>query len=266
MTTDENALAQLQEALEEARLDVERLGDTLNVSRGSGAMEAKANVDPVDFLNEIGELDDRQRRRRIAGWVSGVQHVLLEPGDSDADQWDFTESAGSLAMALQVDSFVDGCRAAAGSPAWSQPFDEDIVYVFLLELDMGIRVLTDAQFERWSATRDRVVAGARSMLFHKAQPVSPNRLEDYSGVEQLRVGDGYDAARALVLEDLMFGEFDDGSRVAVPTPDELYFVREGTAENVDRLREATRSRYDEADYPLSDAIYRYERGEPVRAD
>jgi len=260
----ENLEQTLEESLREERLEVETVGGTLNLSRGSGAMEAKANVDPRPFLEEIDGLEKPDRRRRLAGYVRGIRHVLLEPADSDADQWAFKTAAGTLAMSLEVDSFVDGVEAAAGSPAWFDELDRDLVYVYLLELDMGMRIVTRDQFDRWEASRDRVVEGARSMLYHKAQTESPVELSDHPAVEQLRVGDGFDAARCLVLDDLLWGELDASSRLAMPTPDDLYFVREGTDEHVEALRRATRTRFERADYPLSQAIFRFERGEPVR--
>ena len=264
MTTADDARDRLKEALADERLEVDEIGETLNLSRGSGAMEAKVNLDPEPFLTDLEGRDARDRRRRIAGWVRGVKHVLLEPGRSEADEWDFQTAAGSLVMSLEVESFVDGCRAATGSPAFHERLDEDLVYVYLLELDMGVRVVTEQQFDAWSASPDRVLEGARSMLYHKAQTQDPTALEDYPGVEQLRVGDGYDAARCRVLDDLMWGEFDATTRLSMPTPDDLYFVRDGTEAHVADLERATRERFEAATYPLSDALFRFERGKPVR--
>ncbi|MFB6350413.1 MAG: hypothetical protein ABEN55_09785 [Bradymonadaceae bacterium] len=254
----------LEELLRQERLEVDAVGGMLNLSRGSGSMEAKVNLDPQPFLTKLADLDERARRRRLAGYVRGIRHALLEPGDSNADHWEFTTAAGNLAMSLEVDSFVDGVEAAAGSPAWFDELDDDLVYVYLLELDMGMRVVTRDQFERWSASRDRVVEGARSMLYHKAQGESPTELEGVERVEQLRVGDGFDAARCLVLDDLFWGELDDSSRLAMPTPDDLYFVRDGTDAHVDALRRAAHQRFEEAQYPLSNALFRFERGKPLR--
>lgn len=264
MTNADQLQTRLEEALRDERLEVEAIGETLNLRRGSGKMAAKVNLDPQPFLSELQGCEPATRRRRLAGYVRGVRHVMLEPGDSEADQWDFTTAAGTLAMSLEVESFVDGCEAAAGSPAWSDDLDEDLVFVYLLELDMGMRAVTRDQFERWDASPDRVVEGARSMLYHKAHNHSPTPLDDYAGVEQLSVGDGFDAARCLVLDDLMWGDLDDSSRLAMPTPDDLYFVRDGTDQQVDALRRATRERYEEATYPLSNAMFRFERGQPVR--
>lgn len=256
------SIERVERRLEGARLDVERAGDTLNIRRGSGSNASKVNVDPVPFV----ESDDANSERGLAGYVSGIKHVLLEPPESDASDWSFTRAAGRLAAALEARSFIEGVRAAAGSPAWAVPLDEELVFVFLLELDTGIRVLTRRQFEEWTETSDRVVQAARSMLYHKARRSSAESLDGFDQVEQLRVGDGYDAARSLVLDDLFFGEFDESSRLGMPTRDDLFFVRDGTRDGVSELEEAIRNRHDAADYPLTTKLYRLERGEPVAVE
>lgn len=255
----------LTRRLEDARLDVERAGDTLNVQNGTGRGAAKANIDPIPFLESF-EDDSENPNRTLAGYASGVKHALLEPNESDAHEWSFTQAAGRLATALEVSSFSQGVKAAVGSAAWTQPLTDDLVFVFLIELDTGIRVLTEAQFNGWTETRDRVFEAARSMLFHKAQQTDPSPLEDDTPVERLRVGDGYDAARCLVLDDLLFGEFDDSSRFGMPTGDDLWFVRDGTEKEVEALRDAIQQRYDDAGYPLSERIFRFERSKPVPAE
>ncbi len=264
MTANESLFDHLCQVLADERVEVDADDRTLHLSRGTGPMEATATLEPDPFLSSLEGLPEVQRRRRLAGYVRGVQHVLLEPDDSDAGEWDFAKAAGTLAMSLEVESFVDGCEATAGSPAWRRPLDEDLVFVFLLELDMGIRVLTEDQFERWTASPDRVLEGARSMLFHKAHSESPTDVDDYDAVEQLTVGDGFDAARCLVLDDLFFGEFDGDSRIAMPSPDDLLFVREGTEEHVRELQQATNERFRETSYPLTHALFGFERSKPVR--
>jgi uncharacterized protein YtpQ (UPF0354 family) len=244
-------------------LDVEREGDTIHLSRGRGGGESSASIDPTDFVDDWLEADDRNRDRALAGYVSGLRHALLEPADSDADTWDFSESAGRLLMRIETESFESGAEAAAGEAPWTQPFHGDLRLVFLMELDMGMRVLDETQFDHWGVTPDRVVEGARSMLYHKADQTAPMPLEDYEGVEQLRVGDGCDAARALVLDELFFGEWDDTSRIALPGSDELLFVRSGDDATVAALKEATAEFYDEAKCPLTTSLFRFEKRKPV---
>ncbi len=264
MTAPDQLRDDLLATLREARLEVTTAGSTIKLARGSGPMKARASFDPGRFLRSLADLPDRTARRRLAGYARGIRHTLLEPDDSEAASWEFTKAAGSLAMSLEVDSFLDGCKAAAGSRGWGRRLDEDLVFACLIELDMGIRVVTAEQFERWSASPDRVFEGARSMLYHKAQSTNATELEAYDGVEQLSVGDGYDAARCLVLDDLFFGEIDASSRIGMPSPDDLYFVRDGNDERVAELERATRERYRQCEEPLCDALFRFERGTPVR--
>lgn len=267
MGDHEQVFQAIEEALEGASVRVDRVGDTLNVARGGGIMEAKANIDPVDLIEEIAGLDESERRPAIANWARGVAHVLMEPTKSEADEWTFVEAAGQLYMSLENEYFLRGAEAAAGEPAWTIPLDEDLHFVFILELDMGLRVVTEDQFEEWSATRDRVVSGGRSLIFHKAYEEEPESVADFEGVERWRIGDGYDAARCLVIEDLMFGEVDETTRLSMPSPEELYFVRQGNEQTLEALRQVTDERYEAADHPLSRSFYRLERGgKPALAD
>ncbi len=266
MADREQLIEQIVERCRQTHLDIERVADTINVSRGRGGGGARSNVDPLPFVEEWVDAPEEARRRAVAGYVSGIEHALLEPADSEADTWDFSESAGGLLMRLETESFRDGVEAATGSAPWTQPFHGDLVLVFLIELDMGMRVLDEPQFERWSVTPDRVVSGARSMLFHKANPADPSTLEDYEGVEHLRVGDGCDAARALVLDELFFGEIDDSSRVALPGSDDLLLVRSGDDASYEALEAAAQAYYDEADCPLTPSLFGFEKRKPVPVD
>lgn len=250
----------LQETLEGVGLDVEREGGGFRVERPFGD-DDPVEFDAEPFLQELSK-EGTPTPRDLSAYAAGVRHVLLEPSGSNARDLGFTEVAGDISLALHAEPFVHGARAAAGREAWSSTLVDDLRFVCLIELDRGTRVLTRDQFERWSATTDRLISGARSMLFHKAQQTASELVEDREPVEKLDVGDGYDAARILVLDDLMFGEFDESSRFAMPSPGDLYFVREGTPSAVDRLREAIEKRIADCDYPLSSRLFRLERGRP----
>lgn len=253
--------SKLAETLREAGLEVERDGARFEIDHPIGADDRTVRVDPSGFLEELPD-DEGDARRALAAYASGIRHVLLEPADSDADELEFTDVAGQLGMALHAAPFVAGTEAAAGSPAWASHLVDDLYFICFIELDRGTRVLTEDQFERWSATTDRLMSGARSMLFHKAQHTDPEAVEGREGVERLRVGDGYDGARILVLGDLMYGEFDDSSRFAMPTPNDLLFVRDGSAAAVGDLRRAAEDLVAKSDYPLGTRLFELDRGTP----
>ncbi len=263
--TDANPLAELSEALRSRRLEVERVEDTFNVSQGTGIMAHKAHIDPRPLLEELAPEAD-ERRRQIAAYASGVKHVLLEPARSKASQWDFVESAGGLLPGLQAPSFSLGVEAAGGNPPWVRDFPGDIVVAYFIKLDRGIRVLTTDQVERWDVSDDRITSAARSLLFHNTRHHQFKPFEEAGFVRRLRTGDGHDAARFLVVEDVFYTDIDAGFRFSLPTPDHFLSIFEDSGDAVDELKDKTLEVYREADYPLSKTIYRFESGRPVAVE
>ncbi|QDG54616.1 hypothetical protein FIV42_28885 [Persicimonas caeni] len=264
---DENSwLEALEDKLVERRLEVEDVEGTLNVKAGKGVIAAKANIDPKPLWAVLSDTAPEGRERLIAGYASGVKHVLMEPRRSDASEWDYVKTAGRLLPNIEVHTFVLGAEAAAGESPWTMDFHEDLVLAYFVDLDMGMRVLTQSQVEGWSATENRVTSAARSLLFHKSRSLKTSKLDDFEGVEKIHTGDGYDAMRCIVVADLFFGDFDDSYRFSMPTQDALLFTRGDDEALVDALRTATDAHYAKADYPLTRSIYAFETGRPVLAE
>lgn len=258
----ERWLEDIEALFNETGADVERVGDTFNLERGRGNAARKANVDPVPLLADLSSGDEAANRRAMAAWTQGVRFALLEPATSDGADWEFERAAGQIYPVVVPGEFVEGARAVGDAP-WQSDFVEDLRFVYAIELDFGIRLLSESQFEGWGVTADRVRSAARSMLFHETRRHQPSSLEDDTPVERFNVGDSYDAARIIILEDLLFGEFDETSRVAIPSSDELLFVRQGGGEAGEALREAAEERRFEGEIPLTDTLFRFERGNVV---
>ncbi|MFB6262025.1 MAG: hypothetical protein ABEL76_00180 [Bradymonadaceae bacterium] len=254
----------LDTKLRAAGLEVSRVGDTFNLERGGGSKSVAVNVDPTPFVESLApEATVDVLHRRLAGYARGIHHAMLEPEDSEAEDWEFTTAAGDLVASVEVDTFAEGVGAVGGSPAYVDSLADDLVVAYILELDFGLRPLTEEQFERWSATGDRVSSGARSILYHKAQQTDPAEIDGHEVVERLEVGDGYDAARILVIDDLFFNELSDAARFALPTSEHLLFVRDSGDTAVEQLQTAARELYDKAVFPLSSNLFRTDRGRPV---
>ncbi len=266
MADQSNWLEALESKLGERRLEVEEVEGTFNVKAGRGITAAKANVDPAPLWKVLEDAPEAGHERLLAGYVSGVKHVLLEPKRSDAREWDYVKSAGRLLPNIEVHTFRLGAEAAAGEPPWTVPFHEDLVVAYFIDLDMGMRVLTEAQVDGWSASNDRVSSAARSLLFHKSRNLTPEKLDDFEGVEKIHTGDTYDAMRCIVVADIFFGDFDDSYRFSMPTQDALLFTRGDDDALVEALRAATDAHVDRADYPLTRSIYAFETGRPVLAE
>lgn len=253
----------LEDKLIERRLEVEQVESTLNVKAGKGILAAKANVDPSALWDVLAGADPGARDRLITGFASGVKHVLMEPKRSDASEWDYVKTAGRLLPNIEVHTFGLGAEAAAGEPPWTLDFHEDLILAYFVDLDMGMRVLTESQVDGWSATDDRVSSAARSLLFHKSRSLKAEKLEEFEGVEKIHTGDTYDAMRCIVVADIFFGDFDDSYRFSMPSQNALLFTRGDDESWVEALRAATDAHYDEADYPLTRSIYAFDVGRPV---
>jgi hypothetical protein len=187
--------------------------------------------------------------------------VLLEPKRSDAAGWSFVESAGSVFPTIEAESFRAGVEHATGGDApWTQPLADGVVLAWVLRLDRGMRPLTATQFREWGVTADRVTSAGRSLLFHATRTTGWESAPE-SPVRTLHVGDGFDAARLFVVEDVFFTDVDSRWRFAIPTPDSLLAVDSDA--HLPALVEATRRQYEQADHPLSDAIWRLEKGKPA---
>lgn len=259
----QHILENLSERLTGRNVSVEETAGTLNVKVGRGITASKANIDPSDLVDALDGVPESEHARLIAGYASGIKHVLLEPKRSDASQWDFVESAGRLMPTVEVHTFELGAAAASGDQAWTRDYHEDLVLAYLIELDLGMRVLTESQFERWGVSSDRVTAAGRSLLFHKSRNLSSDKLDDYPVVERFNVGDEYDATRGLVVADVFFSEFDDDFRFATPTKDDFLFVRDGDSSSVEALCAAVDARFEDAEYPITRSIYTFKLGKPT---
>lgn len=253
----------IAEALQNSNLEAENVDGTLNVTRGRGPMARRVNIDPTTFIQWASERDDDGRD--VAAYARGVYAVLLEPKRSDARSWTFVESAGSVYPTIEVEAYRHGVRdASGGEDAWFQELADDLIVAWMMRLDRGMRPVTQAQFEDWGVTVDRVTSAGRSLLFHSTRNTDWKAGDWREPVRALRVGDGFDAARLFVAEDVFFTEVDSGWRFAFPDPDLLLAVN--APEHTDILAEETRRCFERADEPLSDRVWRLEKGLPVADD
>lgn len=259
------------ESLRAQRLSVEVVetdaGPRLEVTQGRGLVARRVSLDIGPLQSWLDRRPERQVPRYLAGYASGVKGVLLEPARSKASDWAFNESAGRLLPNIEVDSFGLGVVAATGGDSpFALPFHDDLVVAYYIQLDMGMRVLTRRQVEAWGATEDRVVTAARSMLFHRTRDVLRGPVEAHPTVQRISVGDSYDAARSLVLADAFFAEIGASHRFSIPSQDELLLVESADEAQLDALKAATHEAYSASDYPLTTAIFAFEKGRPVAAE
>lgn len=266
MTQSEQVIGAVVARLEAARVEVSRVADTLNVKYGQGLIAHKANLALDGLMARLADTPPEARDRLIAGFVSGVCAVLAEPLNSKAAGWEFRQAAARMMLNVEVDTFALGAEAAGERP-WVMALEGDLVMVVVLQLDRGLRVVSQAQVEAWGTTRDRLAVAARSMLFHRTREVAQREpVEGYPGVQRVKVGDGWDAARCVVIPDLFFSEIDEAKyRFIMPHQDVLYFTEEdGTGAPTASLSALAAAEYSAAKYPISDALFKLVRHTPTR--
>ena len=266
MSARETHIEAISDALVARRLEVERIGDTLNVKDGPGRFASKANLDLEPILSALGEANETNHRRMIAGFVNGVKTVLAEPPRSKASEWTYQQTAGRVMPNLEVDTYLMGAKAAGSEEPWHVRFSEDLLLVITIELDRGYRPLTQAQVEAWGTTSDRIYSAARSMLFHKTRDVRLRQDDPAPGVHTVKLGDGHDAARSIVLTEVFFSELDEGTfRFSTPNQDLLYYVQALDEKTLEALAQATREAYEASDYPLSSELFELAPTRPASA-
>jgi hypothetical protein len=109
-------------------------------------------------------------------------------------------------------------------------------------------------------------AAARSMLYHRTREVArPEPLPADASITKLYIGDGWDAARGILMPDLLFGELDERRyRFAMPHHDLLLYTQEDGSEGPTRaLREAAREAMEGAAMPLSASVFTLDGHRPV---
>ena len=266
MSAREHLIDAITQTLTARKLDVERIGDTLNVKDGPGRLASKVNVDLGGIIERLGQRPEQEHARQLAGFVSGVRAVLAEPARSKAAQWTYEQTAGRIAPTVEVDTFVLGVQATGLGTPWHVVFGEDLVLVILISLDRGWRPLMREQLERWEVSDDRVYSAARSMLYHKTREVQLRAHEGAEGVFVAKVGDGYDAARGIVLTEVFFSDLSESTfRFGIPHQDTFFYVQSLDEQTLASLRRATREAYEEADYPLSASIFELAGTRPMTA-
>lgn len=237
----------LEDALSSFRLTVGPVADGLRVSHGKGPRARAAVIVP--------ERVPARERADFVAYAAGLKAALARPLLTAVADWEFTEIAGRLVPTVERAAFREGFLDGGGGVPWEKPFAGEgstLRVHYYVELDQGHQLLSQAQVQAWGVTDDRVMSAARSLLFHKTMQGEPEKHE--SGADWYRLGDGYDAARALALPDIDYARARKGIVCATPTPYDLLFT---DFQGLDRGRfaEAVAALFGASDYPLSRQLY-----------
>ncbi|MGM0575247.1 MAG: hypothetical protein ACQEXJ_05915 [Myxococcota bacterium] len=225
---------------EELRALLESVRLTLEESDGGWIVGYDKERHPVPAL-PLDDLDPEARRAELIAVAAGIEAAVKYPGRT-VDQ-PFVEGGGALLPRIERRSYVDaytavlrGRDAAEGEQIHARDFGAGLSVVYVRDEGWRFEPVTRDQVERWGISPGTVDAGARSNLYHRA--------EVPWDVAEVHLGDGYDAARAVLTSDVFYQLGDaSGIPIAIPDRDHLLVGDGATAE-------ATTRAYEGAAYPL----------------
>jgi hypothetical protein len=191
------------------------------------SLEATADGFVVNYERErhrLAELpfegiEAADARGELMAVAAGIEAAIKYPGRA-ADE-DFATGATQLLPKVESRRFVDayaavlaGRGAPEGEQLMSRDFGAGLVVVYVRDEGWKFSHITKGQHARWGVTPGTVDAGARSHLYHRAELDWNDPL--------VAIGDGYDAARAVIVGDVFYHlGVDGGVPVAIPDRDHL---------------------------------------------
>lgn len=255
----------VRSALETAGLKVRTEGTSLEASLGSGLIARRVVLDPAAPIAAVADLDDDATRRALTSWARGVYGVLAEPSNSKGASMTFMDAARCVVASLEGPLFAAGIEAAGGEAPWLRPFSDDLVVAYWLELDQGVRVLPTAQVDGWGVHPERVEKAAVSILFHRTRFGDLAPLDGADDVDCFRVGDGYDAGRALILDSWDYHRCRAGAWFATPSADVLLVSKDLEHPPRDAFQAVVDRLWADAEQPLSRTVGAFRDGRRAEA-
>ncbi|MCA9564478.1 MAG: hypothetical protein KC561_13370, partial [Myxococcales bacterium] len=235
----------------------------ISIEAGLGARKRSIDV-PIASLQ--GWLDDNPGRTRvgISSFFRGAASVVLEPRRNRLEaNISFPEAAAKLIPSLEGPLFVEGVKAASKSesPLFGKPFLGDLFVAHFIELNQGRVLLREDEVARWAVSRDRTEKAALSLVYYRTYDVDPAPVAGLSRVVQYRFGDGSDAARALLLEQLHYSAVRKGMAFSVPNNGLILWTESPEDDDaVVELSRATKAAFADSAWPLSAQIHLFRGG------
>jgi hypothetical protein len=239
----------------------------VTIESGIGMRKSRAEVSLSALIAWL-DAHPEQTRQGVASFFRGAGAVAVAPRPNRRESaFSFAEAAGRLFPSIEGPLFSLGAEAAAKEPLFLWPAADGLQVAFFIELDTGRKVLTQGQVDAWGANPDRIERAAVSMLFHRTYQVEPAAYQapGLSHCRAFKSGDGYDSARALLLESLYYPAAGQGLRFSLPTPELLLVIEAPGQDETTALRTETERLFAESAWSLSREVYEWREGLLVRA-
>ena len=233
----------------------------VSVQKGLKARSATLFL-PV-WVERFAAEPDATRRASLTAWARGIYAVLVEPKGDAGASLTFEDAARTVLPSVEGPFFRAGMECAKGTAPFATPFPGDLAVVYRVELDHGVRLLTEEQVAAWGVTPDRLAKAALSILFHRSWDAPFLPTPESAAILEFGVRDGLDGARALMMNQWDYDRVRDSALFSLPECDTFLFSSDVSDEGAAALRKLTFGRHASSKRPLSLDIFRFERGHIV---
>lgn len=251
MATDASVLDRLTTLLASVRLTLTPDGDGWRV--GWEKRDFRVAALPLD------DLDETALAGELLAVAAGLEAAIkapgrLVPGESLRDGLKALLPRVERARFVQAYNAVkDGQGLGADAHVLHTPLGGGLVAVHVEDEGWKFTHFTEGRCAAWDTTAGTILSAARSNLYHR-------EALDHTACE-VALGDGYDAGRAVLIDDVFYDRGgSDGVEIAVPGRDLLMIAPRGGVLS----RAAVQAAYASARYPIAPAVFQALRGTLTR--
>ena len=253
----DSALAYGSAALEAvgARL-VDYTQSDVSVETGMGGQKRRLDA-PLGALSEWLEAHPTDSRRGSVSFFRGIAAILLAPRLTRRENtMRFAEAAAKMRPSLEGPLFSQGAEAAGASAPFGRPPFGDLFVAHFVDHDRGSVLISEAQRVKWQVSVERLEKAALSLVYHHTYDHEPIAVANTPEATSFSFGDGADAARSLLLNDLFYGRCRKGLLFGVPHAGHVCLLdREHEETHGEAFRAHIKGTFVNAAAPLSGQVF-----------
>jgi uncharacterized protein YtpQ (UPF0354 family) len=189
---------------------------------------------------------------QFAAMVKRLLGDVREVGLDHLEDIDFAAAAPQLMPQVRTQEWLSQRGTFGDSGLVYRPLSDELVTVYVIDDAQSMVFVCRAHLRRWRKSEDDLHNLAVANLARTGRPQLPAAMAQQPLL--LQSGDGFDAARVLLLEPA------DGLLVALPDRDTLW-VGAADGQNLERLMATTEAIADQSLHPVSKRVFRVTDGQ-----
>lgn len=203
----------------------------------------------------LDDVDPRAEEAELMAVAAAFDAAVKYPGRQTPGE-DLRKGAATLLPKLERARFGRAYDAVvlgrggdlAVDGLYRRDFGAGLMTAYVQDEGWKFNYIPNGRVAQWDTSPDTVHSVARSNLYHRAV------IDHRAG--EVALGDGYDSARGVLVDDVFFDRIGDaGCEIAVPGRDLLFVGRPG--ESLDRAM--VEQAYASSKYPISPEVFVFKR-------